>query len=255
MPRKIDQETHWNKIGSRYDTEIFDVFKSDRNKKLPAYFKRHSNKSFHAIDFGCGTGKAFSYLSPAFSKILAIDISDELLNIARSSPYKNIVYKRADLTNRNLIFPAAEFVFCCNVIMFSEIDKNKAMIQNIHRALCTNGTSLVVVPSLESVLFSSSRLIDWYKREKTGINEIPPSELAYYKGKKDILQGIIQIDNVPTKHYLEPELRLLFEEAGFVVTTIDKIEYEWTSEFDAPPPWMKAPYPWDWLVECRKIRQ
>jgi ubiquinone/menaquinone biosynthesis C-methylase UbiE len=255
MARVLDQEAHWNKIGSRYDKEIFDVFKSDRNKILSSYFKRHANKSFHAIDFGCGMGKAFPYLSPAFSKTLAIDISDELLNIARKSPYKNIVYKRADLTSRNLVFPLAEFVFCCNVIMFAEIGRNKAMIQNIHRALRVNGTSLVVVPSLESVLFSSSRLIEWYKREKTDIKDIPASELAYYKGKKDILQGIILIDNVPTKHYLEPELRLLFEEAGLVVTAIDKIEYDWNSEFDSPPPWMRAPYPWDWLVECRKIKQ
>ena len=255
MPRSIDQEAHWNKIGARYDNEIFDVFKSDRGKKLATYFKRHANRSLHAIDFGCGMGKAFPFLSPAFSKILAIDISEELLNIARKSPYKNIVYKRADLTSQNLVFPLTEFVFCCNVIMFPEIGKNKSMIRNIHRALRVNGAALVVVPSLESVLYSSSRLIEWYKREKTNIEDIPASELAYYKGKKDILQGIIQIDNVPTKHYLEPELRLLFEEEGLVVTAIDKIEYEWTSEFDAPPPWMKAPYPWDWLVECRKIKQ
>src|SRR4051812_3091253 len=159
MPRLIDHEAHWNKIGARYDSEIFDVFKSDRAKKLPAYFKRHANRSLHAIDFGCGMGKAFSYLSPAFSKVLAIDISEELLNIARKSPYKNIVYRRADLTSQNLVFPVAEFVFCCNVIMFSEAGKNKSMIRNIRRALKVNGTSLVVVPSLESVLYSSSRLI------------------------------------------------------------------------------------------------
>ncbi len=254
MARSLDQQSHWDKIGSRYDAEIFDVFKSDRTKKLGAYFKRHANRSFHAIDFGCGMGKAFSYLSPSFSKVLAIDISDELLNIARKSPYKNIVYKRADLTSRNLVFPPAEFVFCCNVMMFTEIDKNKAMIQNINKALRVNGSGLVIVPSLESVLFASSRLIDWYRREKTPLADIPASELAYYKGKKDILQGIIQIDNVPTKHYLEPELRLIFEEAGLVVTALDKIEYEWNSEFDSPPPWMKAPYPWDWLVECRKTK-
>jgi SAM-dependent methyltransferase len=250
----VDQEKHWNKIGDRYDGEIFDVFASDRSKKLAAYFRRHANKNYHAIDFGCGTGKSFPYLSPAFSKVLAIDISDELLNIAKKSPYENIVFKRADLTSRNLVFPLAEFVFCCNVIMFAEAERNRSMMQNIHRALKVNGTALVIVPAMESVLFSSWRLIEWYRKEKVALEDIPASELAYYKGKKDILQGIIQIDSVPTKHYLEPELRILFEEAGLLVTAIDKIEYDWTSEFDAPPPWMKAPYPWDWLIECRKIK-
>ena len=249
----MNQKTHWNNIGHNYDGEIFDVFKSDKEQKLPFFFKKHANGNHFAIDFGCGMGKAFPYLAPAFNKLLAIDISSELLSIAKLSPFGNIVYKRADLTSRNLVFPPADFVFCCNVIMLPEAEKNTAMIRNVYKALRTTGNALIVLPSLESVLFSSWRLIQWYKKEGVDPVNIPDAELNYYKAsKRDIIQGIIHIDRVPTKHYSEPELHVLFQDAGLKITAIEKLEYQWNTEFDSPPSWMKAPYPWDWLIECRK---
>ncbi len=251
----MNQQTHWDGIGKKYDGEIFDVFKSDKLKILPRYLKKHGNNTNRAIDFGCGMGKAFPYLAPAFKDVLAIDISSELLKIARQSPYKNISYKRADLTSKRLRFPPVDFVFCCNVIMLPEIEKNVAMIENVHKALRINGTALIVLPSLESIFFSTWRLIDWYKKEGVNSDEIPNSELDYYKAsKRDILQGIVHIDKVPTKHYSEPEIQVLFSETKLKVTAVKKLEYHWATEFDSPPNWMKAPYPWDWLVECKKTK-
>ena len=251
----MNQKTHWDGIGNQYDGEIFDVFKSDKLKMLPGCLEKHRNAAHQAIDFGCGMGKAFPYLAPAFKNILAIDTSSELLKIARQSPYKNISYKRADLTSKRLTFPPMDFVFCCNVIMLPEIEKNVAMIENVYKALRTNGTSLIILPSLESIFFSTRRLIDWYKKEGVGPEEIPKSELDYYRGsKRDILQGIIHIDKVPTKHYSEPEIQVLFGEAKLTVTAVKKLEYHWETEFASPPDWMKAPYPWDWLVECKKTK-
>ncbi len=250
----MDQQAHWDKIGNKYDGEIFDVFHSDKNKVLPRYFKRHANATHHAIDFGCGMGKAFPYLAPAFKSVLAIDISAELLKIARQTVYTNIAFKRADLTSPRVNFPVSDFVFCCNVIMLPEPQRNVAMIRNVHKALRTNGSALIVVPSMESVMFSTWRLMEWYRREGIGTDDIPNTEFNYYSAsKRKMLHGIIHIDGVPTKHFSELEIHVLFQEAGLAVTAIEKIEYHWNTEFDSPPAWMKSPYPWDWLIECKKI--
>jgi len=187
----MNEEAHWDGIATNYNKEIFDVFKCDRNKKLPRYFKKHGDRTQSAIDFGCGTGKAFPYLSPLFKKILAIDISSECLTLAKQGPYSNITFKRLDLSRRNLRLPPADFAFCCNVIMLPEIKKNEAMIQNIQKSLRTNGTALLVMPSLDSMFFSAWRLIDWYRKEGVTPEKIPSSELSYFKGsKRDILQGM-----------------------------------------------------------------
>ena len=113
---------------------------------------------------------------------------------------------------------------------------------------------MLVLPSLESILFSSWRLIDWYRKEGVKPDRIPDSELNYFSAsKRKIIEGIIHIDGVPTKHFSEPELRVLMEESGLAVTALERLEYDWNTEFPEPPRWMKAPYPWDWLVECKNL--
>ena len=249
----MNEKVHWDKIAPAYDEEIFDVFQSDKNKMLPKYFKKYGSKRHQAIDFGCGTGKAFPFLSPAFAHVLATDISTECLTTARKRGYSNIRFQQADLTRRNLKIPSADFVFCCNVVMLPEIEKNKAMFRNMFNVLRVGGSAVIVVPSLESVFYSSWRMLEWYRKEGTKPELVPDSELKYYSAsKRRIIDGIIHIDGVPTKHYTEPELQVVIPESGFVVSSIERLEYGWDTEFPSPPVWMKAPYPWDWLIECKK---
>lgn len=249
----MNEEKHWDRIGDNYNNQIFDVFKSDRKKILQRYFKKHGNVNRTAIDFGCGTGKSFEYIAPIFKKIIATDISGELLAQAAQRGYQNVSFKQLDLTLKTLPLPEVDFVFCCNVAMLPEIEKTHAMIANIKRSLKKNGTAVVVLPSLDSVLYSAWRLIEVYKKEGVELNDIPDSEFAYFKAKKRrIIEGIIYIDNVPTKHFMHPELEVIFRNAGLTITAIEKVEYNWDTELAEPPAWLGEPYPWDWLVECTR---
>jgi len=58
---------------------------------------------------------------------------------------------------------------------------------------------------------------------------------------------------VKTKHYSAEELHVVFEQAGLKITALEKLEYDWNTEFASPPTWLTKPYPWDWMVECKKI--
>ncbi|MCX8491521.1 MAG: class I SAM-dependent methyltransferase, partial [Cyclobacteriaceae bacterium] len=233
--------------------EIFDVFKNDRRKRLPFYFDKHSGTKKTVVDLGCGNGKAFKYLSPLFAKVVGFDISQKLLDQAKKLPYTNIELRCEDLTNEEILLPTADFVFSCNVVMFPKIEMNYAMFRNIYRTLKPTGSAVLVLPALESVLFSSWRLISVYASEGVSIDEIPIDEFDYFKAaKRNIVQGIIHIDNVPTKHYMESEIEVVFRNAGLKVTALEKLEYRWDTEMESPPNWLGKPYPWDWLVECRR---
>jgi len=247
----MNEEKHWNQIASTYNAEIFDVFHSDTRRVLAAYFEKHTNLDHTAIDFGCGNGKAFSYLAPRFKKVLGLDISQKLLNQAKLLPYKNVVLQQADLT-KTIRVPKANFIFCCNVAILPEVETNLAIIKNIGKTLKPGGHALVVIPSLESMIYSAWRLIDWYKKENVKPEKIDASEWAGFSGKKiDILQGLVSIDGHTTKHYTQQEIEVVFSRCGLTVSKIEKIEYAWSSEFAKPPKWMKGPFPWDWLVECK----
>jgi SAM-dependent methyltransferase len=245
-------KAYWNNIGSAYNGEIFDAYKEDRTGKLKKYLRKYAHKDHFAIDVGCGTGKALPYLSPAFKKILAVDISSELLRQAEALGYPNVSFKKADLAKVAKMGPA-DFAFCCNVAILPDVKKDKGIIKNVERALKRGGAAVFVLPSFESVFFSASRLIAQYERDGIPFGKIPKSELDYFNvSRKDLLQGLIKISGVKTKHYSHPELELLFDEVGLSVKKIERLEYDWDTEFASPPKWLQAPYPWDWIVECGK---
>lgn len=249
----MDEESHWNNIAETYEEEIFDVFKSDKNKRLPHYFNKYANPKHTAVDLGCGIGKAIPYLAPAFKKVLAVDISDKCLDIADNTAYQNIEFRKVDLTDPDLQLPPADFGFCCNVLLLPDLEKNIAMIRNAYRTLKNNGAAVFVMPALDSIFLYAWRLIEWHKKEGLAAAEIPDDEFSYFSGsKRDLLQGLINIDGVTTKHYSHSELEVIFHDAGFNIEKIDKVVYDWTTEFISPPKWLKDPYPWDWLVEVSK---
>lgn len=249
----MNEKKHWEKLAPEYNAEIFDVYASDKFKKLPRYIKKHASLAKTAIDFGCGNGKSFPYLAPAFKSVLGVDISKGLLKQAAARNYKNVTVKPYDIT-RPLKAPKADFAFCCNVIMFPDLIKNTLAFKNVARSLKPDGTALFVLPALDSALFSSWQLIQLYAQEGVKAKDIPLHEFHYFKGnKRDLIQGIVYIDKVPTKHYSASELEVILPQAGFTITKLEKLEYDWSTELAAPPKNLGAPYPWDWLVEVGRI--
>ena len=78
---------------------------------------------------------------------------------------------------------------------------------------------------------------------------IPPTR----GGARDLLQSLVRIEGVATKHYLGEEATVFLENEGFRFVSIDKVEYSWDTEFDEPPQWMGRPGPWDWLLVAKRI--
>ncbi len=248
----MNEEIHWDKTADNYASEVLNVFHADKGKKLRKYFDKYADKKKFAIDFGCGVGNGFPYLSPSFNEVLALDISSECLAIAKKRGYKNISFKKADLTSSRLKLPAADFGICVNVLLLPKVEQNRKIIRNVRKALKRGAHVLFVMPSMESMMHVGWSMIEWYKKEGLKPNKIPRHELSAFKANKtDLLQGIIDISGVPTKHYLQTEIEVLFRDIGFTIVSLEKIEYDWKTEFDHPPKWLKAPYPWDWLLLCK----
>jgi len=249
----MNQEKHWNTIGSDYDDTIFDVFNSDIKHILKRYVKKFSNPNHTVIDFGCGTGKAFPLLTQHFKNIIGTDLSVALLKQAKARNFPHVEVIKADLSKPLNGFPQAEFAFCCNVIMLQDEKKNFNMLQNIYRQIKSNGHAMLIVPSMESMLFANMQLVRWYEKEGKTIAQIPSEEFDYFKNNKlKTLLGYFHIDHVPTKHFLKEEMEFLCKQIGFDIMNIEKVSYSWQTEFAKPPKWLKDPGPWDWLFVLHK---
>lgn len=250
-------KNYWNRVALTYEEEIFDVFSNNKGMVLQQYLLKHATPNGTAIDFGCGVGKAFRYLSPSFKQVLAFDISKNCVatatQVVKDKGYTNISVKQKDLAVNRLKLPSCNFACCVNVVMLPALDKNRAILKNMFTTLKKGGAAVIVVPSLESKLYTASQLLRWHRKDGTAEKEIPASEFNHISTKpKETAQGLVKIDTEPTKHYLREEIMALFSDIGFSVTAIEKLEYNWTTEFATPPKWMKEPLPWDWLIECRK---
>ena len=215
-----------------------------------------ADKSSVASDVGCGIGRCLPDLAAAFRKVIAVDISETCLDKARAkcAHLPNIEYIRADIAKASTRLPPVDVCLCVNVLLHPSINTVRRMLASIARHLKAGGAAIFVVPSLESILLTDVREIQWNLRR--GFSERRAGRDGYFAPQKndgrDLSRGVAVIDGVATKHYLREEIEVLCAERGLMLQRVQKLEYPWRTEFCSPPRWMKEPYPWDWLAIVRK---
>jgi len=253
---KIMDEKYWDKVAGDYDGEIFSVFDQDRNGVIRSHIRRFGSPKLTAADFGCGVGKFIPVLAKNFAHVHAIDLSDELLGQARETckALPNVTYAKKDLSSPRVKLDKVDFALSINVAIMVPRRTRLGILRTVARGVRKSGHLLLVVPSLESALLTDVRLIEWNLRSGMGYDKAVAASLgdAEIAQERSIRQGVVEIDGEPTKHYLREELEVLLAELPLDIRSIEKVEYSWKTEFESPPKWMKAPYPWDWAVLLRK---
>jgi SAM-dependent methyltransferase len=243
-------EKDWDAVAERFEEEIFNVPANDKRGLIKERVKQAAKEGSVAADLGCGTGRTVAMLADLFDVVYAADVSSECLDIARHTnrKFKNVNYLHADLAGEPVPIPQVDFVLCINTLLTADRERNVRMLDHVCRAVRPGGRLLLVVPSSESGLLTRYRLSQWDARDGVKHRPTPMRELV----RAD--EGILTRDEVATKHFLKEELEDLLATRRFEVDEVLKIEYDWSTEFQDPPRWMKAPFPWDWLVSARKKR-
>lgn len=243
---------YWETIAPKYETEIFDVLRNDTSGSIVTAIEAMASPEKTVIDIGCAVGKWIPVLAPKFKHVIAADISAKNLQIAKEKypEYENVEYSRMDFSADDLTVTPCDAAICINAILTGSLEKRINFFQSLSLCLHAGGELVLVVPSLESKLYTNIIADRWNVDDAD--NDILPKGKEATQKVSNIRQGVTDIDNVPTKHYLGEELHLLLTLEGFEVTNIKKINYGWGTEFHKPPKWLKEPYPWDWMCTARK---
>lgn len=244
---------YWEKIAPDYNEEIFDVLQNDKKAIIRSAIKAVAAPGKTVADIGCAIGKWLPVLSPAFKKVLAVDISLKNLSIAqkRYPDLVNVEYLRADMSAGKTKLPKSDVVVCINAILTDSLKKRNTFFKNLSQIVKKGGYLVLVVPSLESWLMTRIIQKKWNIDSKLFKENISGKEaLQKYE---NIQQGNADIDHVPTKHYLREELQLLLQQDGFRMEDSRKINYTWNTEFVNPPKWLKEPRPWDWMTISKRV--
>lgn len=247
------KRSYWEKIAPTYADEIFDVLYNDKKALIRSVIAKNASKKKTVIDIGCAIGKWLPVLSPAFKKVIAVDISAKNLEIAQQlyPQYKNVQYLRGDMSGKKTKVPQCDFGICINAILTSDQKDRAIFFQSLSACVKKGGRIVITIPSMESWLLASV-IQQQHKIDRALFPATKNTKEALRKWN-NIRQGNVDIDDVPHHHYLKEELQLLLATEGFVAEEFQKIEYNWDTEFIKPPKWLKEPRPWDWMVVAKKL--
>ncbi len=248
-------QAYWDEIAVRYDEEILDAVKNDKNGVIKHSIRGHADKTHLAADFGCGIGKTLPLLSRCFSIVDAYDLSGKNLELARRKcrRFPNVRYHHRDLSRGDNTSSKVDFAVSINVLLTPSPETRSGILRTIYNGLRPCGILLLVAPSLESALYSDFRLLEWNLREGFDYDDARREGLtADSKNGGAVANGIVTLDGIATKHYLREELHVTLRSMGLEAIETHKVEYAWSTEFDEVPAWLKGPYPWDWMVLAQK---
>lgn len=241
---------YWEDVALVHDEKIFDVFSNDAEKVIEKNIVKYSSRKKTAMDLGCAIGNWLPLLSKHFKKVYAVDISKHYIDLAkeRNKPLPNIEYIHVDLAKASkAIITTADVVVCINTLLTPNAKSRNAAYETVIRAVAKKGYLVLVVPALESALYSEYVLDQWDAKDKSAGKKVVRTAK-----QGNPFGGTMLLDGTPTKHYLKEELYFMLQTSGFEIAEIKKVKYTWGTEFTNPPAWLQSPYPWDWLVVAKK---
>jgi SAM-dependent methyltransferase len=242
---------YWDDLADDYDQQIFSVLQSDNDGQIAACIAKHASPTKTAADLGCGPGQITPLLAQNFSRVHACDISRGLLQSARErcADHGNVDFHRYDLSGSKAPpFEPVDFVLCVNVLLTADLETRERLWERVTSVVDYGGTLLLVVPSLESALYTNFRRLDSHVRAGASGDQAISESLPRDGNVPQLEQGVRGIDGVETKHFLREEIIVQLADRSLQVAEITKITYDWTTEFAEPPDWLGPPHPWNWLV-------
>jgi SAM-dependent methyltransferase len=136
---------------------------------------KHLGAGMSVLELGCGTGYFTRELARSRADIVAIDVSPELLEIARANCSERNV--RYEIQNASaLSYPDAVFdsVVGSSVLHHLEIEE---ALREIHRVLKAGGTIYFTEPNMLNPQIAVQKNVPWVKR-KLGDS---PDETAFFR--------------------------------------------------------------------------
>jgi 2-polyprenyl-3-methyl-5-hydroxy-6-metoxy-1,4-benzoquinol methylase len=245
------QADYWDALAASFEKEVFQPVATGLDGTILNAVVNLASKGRSVADIGCGTGSFLPTLAGHFGSVTAIDLSKRCLEIAqkRHNNIDSIKFLQHDLTLPLPEIQQFNVGVCLNVAIMPSYEARMKLLKNVMSLIRPRGRLLLLVPSVESVLLTIHRLVLWNLAEsQTYLRAAAAASNELGFTACSLRDGVVEKRGTATKHYLREELEILINALGHKVCSIEKVQYPWHSEFDAPPASMGAPYPWDWLV-------
>lgn len=156
---KITIEKVFDKAAKTYHKTEEVRFKQYTIKTLEST-KKFLNVNDNVLDFGCATGTKALELAGYVKKIVAIDISSKMIEVAKSKSVecniKNVDFMHATLFDESLYRESFDVILTFNVLHL--LDDSSKTIQRINELLKPGGLFISATPCLNEKMSFSMKL-------------------------------------------------------------------------------------------------
>ena len=141
-------EEFWDKASKNYDKteERFEYI----HKKARENTKKYLKESQIVLDYGCGTGTASCEFASLVKEINGIDISSEMIRIAKeksaASEVDNVNFEKADIFDNRYQNESFDVILAFN--MLHTVPNPQSVVQRVNDLLKLEGLFISITPCL-----------------------------------------------------------------------------------------------------------
>ncbi|MFH1637185.1 MAG: class I SAM-dependent methyltransferase [Candidatus Woesearchaeota archaeon] len=239
------QPKEWDRIAPRYFDVLDSPFAEGVTNPVYKFLRQIKGKrQMTAIDLGCGIGNFLPYLARRFKRVIAVDFSPKMLELAKGncSRFKNIEFVEQDISNMKQFHDAADVAVAVNSIIMPSLEANNKAFQEAFNVLKSPGYFLGVFPSINSDLYRAMLTFE-REFEETGNEKqaIRNTHLIIGSRDYDFLTGHYENEG-KQKHFYKFEVEYKLKRLGFKNVKYEKVLYPWSM---APERFEGQPKLWD----------
>jgi SAM-dependent methyltransferase len=206
MEKRIENEIQHGKFLSENSVgEIWNwegVAGKTRWERRTRMLTTHINSKMLVLEIGCGTGYFTTELQKTNAQITAIDISPDLLKIAKQRiNHKNVKFILENAYEQSFASECFDTVVGSSVLHHLDVDR---ALKEFYRILRKSGSIYFTEPNMMNPQIALQKNISWLKK-KLGDS---PDEIAFFRWdlqNKLKKYGFIKIEVIPFD-FLHPKL-------------------------------------------------
>jgi ubiquinone/menaquinone biosynthesis C-methylase UbiE len=116
-------------------------------KDFRARWERYGMDTRRCVEIGCGAGRMTKALSGTFDSVLGIDVSEDMIRLARAAAPENASFSTVDDPYLPVPDESVSAVFSTHVLQHMEsVEAGYVYFREAYRALCRDGTLMVHLP-------------------------------------------------------------------------------------------------------------
>ncbi|MFA5360550.1 MAG: class I SAM-dependent methyltransferase [Candidatus Paceibacterota bacterium] len=192
-PEKKNNKWQLDEFFKTGEKEILDILEKIKSLGLEINYGR-------CLDFGCGVGRLTQSLGNFFQESIGVDISEKMIELARSYNVKNNCYFFVSDNTDLSLFPDNYFDFIYSNITFQHIHPTYALlyIRSCLKKLASNGIMVFQVTTKEKVNIKNylkkrlPYLLKMCRTVKKIICKNPSSKIEMYIISPQEIERIIQ---------------------------------------------------------------